>query len=109
MRFEDDPDMTEWLEQFTGIFDWDSGNSTKNKKHGTEPGDIESVFESPFLLAGRIVEPAHEESRWLLLGTAEDGRELALVFCRRGEKLRPISCRPMRRGERKLFWEVVSR
>ena len=33
-------------------------------------------------------------------------RLLALIFTRRGEQLRPISCRPMRRNERTLYEEA---
>lgn len=107
MRLQDDPEMAKWLEKFTGDFNWDSGNRTKNRKHQVESQDVESLFWRPAVLAGRITEPAHEEQRWLLLGVAQDGRELALVFCRREDKLRPISCRRMRKKEREFFWEVL--
>ena len=85
MRLKDDPEMAEWLDRFTGDFDWDPGNRTKNKKHKVEPRDVESLFWRSTVLAGRITEPAHEEQRWLLLGVAQDGRELALVFSKRGQ------------------------
>ncbi len=65
-----------------------------------------SLFRRTVFLAGRIVEPAHEEPRWLLLGETNTGRRLALIFTRRGRKLRPISCRQMRRNERKLYEEA---
>jgi uncharacterized DUF497 family protein len=57
-------------------------------------------------LAGSIIEPAHDEPHWLLLGETNAGRRLALIFTRRGEMLRPISCRPMRRNERRLYDEA---
>ena len=47
--------------------------------------------------------PAHDEDRWLLLGQEPHGCRLALIFTRRGERLRPISCRPMRANERKVY------
>jgi hypothetical protein len=53
--------------------------------------------------AGNIVEPAHEEPRCLLLGVTKDGRGAASVFARRGEKLRPISCRAMRKKEKEAY------
>jgi hypothetical protein len=40
--------------------------------------------------------------------TGEDaaGRRLALIFTRRGDRLRPISCRAMRPKERALYEEA---
>jgi uncharacterized DUF497 family protein len=70
-------------------------------KHGFSVADVESIFASPVLFAGCIVEPASSETRYLLLGITADGRYAALVFTRRGEKLRPISCRAMRRKKEK--------
>jgi uncharacterized DUF497 family protein len=54
-------------------------------------------------IAGRMVEPAHEEPRYLLRGVTADGRSAALVFARCGEKLCPISCRAMRRKEKEAY------
>ncbi|TMA25384.1 MAG: BrnT family toxin [Deltaproteobacteria bacterium] len=58
---------------------------------------------APFLFAGRIVEPEHDEARYLLLGITPTGRRAALIFTRRGDKLRPISCRAMRKGEKEAY------
>lgn len=110
MKWVDDTDAAAWLEGLAGgpeDFEWDPGNRTKNRKHGVEPKDIESLLQQPILFAGRIVEPSHEEPRWLLLGQAADGRRLALIFTRRGDRLRPISCRAMRKKERRLYDEAI--
>ena len=48
-------------------------------------------------------EPAHAEARYLLLGVTADGRHAALIFARRGAKLRPISWRAMRRKEKEAY------
>ena len=53
-------------------------------------------------------EPAHGEPRWLVLGEDAAGRRLALVFTRRGNRLRPISCRAMR-GKEKALYEKARR
>lgn len=106
MHFVEDPEAARWLEALEGKasdFDWNAGNQTKNRKHGVQAEDIESIFEKPIVFAGRIVEPEHAERRWLLLGQDANRRFLALVFTRRGNLLRPISCRAMRRGERKFY------
>jgi len=84
--------------------EWDAGNSTKSQaKHGFYTADVESILDAPVLFAGRIHEPAHEEARYLLLGVTSDGRHAALIFARRSEKLRPISCRAMRKKEKEAY------
>ena len=73
-------------------------------KHRVQGEEVESIFYSQkFIFAGRIVDPPHDEWRGLVLGRSDAGRPLALIFTRRGDKLRPISCRPMRIGERRLY------
>jgi uncharacterized DUF497 family protein len=109
MKLERDPQAETWLEAFSGtgeVFDWDSGNRRKTAKHQVEPSEVESLFRRTCFLAGRIIEPAHDEPRWLLLGETDAGRKLALIFTRRDDKLRPISCRSMRRNERRLYDEA---
>ncbi len=110
MQFVDDPGTAAWLEALEGIsqdFDWDAGNRTKNRKHGVDTEDVEALLGQPVLLAGRIVQPEQDEPRWLLLGRDDKGRRLALVFTRRDDRLRPISCRPMRRTERQVYEEAI--
>jgi len=110
MRLADDPGMARWVEGLAGAsedFEWDAGNRTKNAKHGVVAGEVESLLAAPVLFAGQVVEPAHDEPRWLLLGQTLTGRRLALIFTRRGDRLRPISCRPMRRKEREVYEEAV--
>jgi len=101
--------LDDWLAGLTGAseeFDWDDGNRSKGQKHEIEPTEVESLFKRTVFLAGRIIEPAHDEPRWLLLGETDAGRRLALIFTRREERLRPISCRAMRRDERRLYDEA---
>ena len=103
MKLVAEPDVAAWLEA-RPTMEWDLGNSRKSQtKHGFSTANVESIFDSPVLFAGRIVEPAHEESRYLLLGVTSDGRHAALIFARRGDKLRPISCRPMRSREKEVY------
>ena len=104
-----DPATERWLIGLTGSdheFDWDVGNLTKNRKHGVEATDIQALVGGDFYFAGRIVEPVHAEPRWLALGEDAAGRRLSLVFTRRGDRLRPISCRAMRPKERALYEEA---
>jgi uncharacterized DUF497 family protein len=98
-----DPDVADWLGRRPAT-EWDAGNSSKSQaKHGFSIADVDSLLDAPVLFAGRIVEPAHEEPRYLLLGVTTDGRGAALVFARRGEKLRPIRCRAMRKKEKEAY------
>jgi uncharacterized DUF497 family protein len=111
MRLVGDPDAEFWLDQIggePGDFQWDAGNRPKLTKHHVDQDDVESMFHSPIVFAGRIAEPAHDEPRWLVLGQSKRGRKLALIVTRRGELLRPVSCRPMRRNERKVYEEASS-
>ncbi len=108
MRFVADESARHWLREFvpdSDRFDWDHGNAPKTAKHGVRPEEVESIFFYPYLFAGRIAEPAHDEWRGLILGQGAGGRPLALIFTRRGERLRPISCRPMREKEKDLYEE----
>jgi len=88
--------------------DWDAGNRTKNRKHGVEASEIEQMLAHSYVFEGRIVEPRHDEPRWLALGRNNAGRRLALVFTRREKRLRPISCRPMRRKEEQRYEQAIS-
>ena len=110
MRLVDDPEAASWLEGLGGTpddFGWDAGNRTKHRKHGVEPADVEAMFQHSTVFLGRIVSPAHSEDRWLVLGQDFSGRRLALVFTRRGQRLRPVSCRSMRVNERRLYEEAI--
>src|SRR3989344_762609 len=108
MKLIDDPVAEKWLQSFDPEpdgFDWDKGNRSKNLKHGVTQEEIESIFENEHGFAGRISEPAHAEWRGLILGQSNTGKLLALIFTRREDRIRPISCRPMRKLEAKKYHE----
>lgn len=110
MKLAGDVEAARWLSGLAGAsedFEWDAGNRTKNRKHGVEAEEVEQLFRHAYLFGGRIVEPAHEEPRWLVLGRSDAGRLLALVLTRRGDRLRGISCRPMRRKEKQHYEQAV--
>lgn len=107
MKLAADQETAAWLATRPAM-PWDAGNSTKSAaKHGFHVADVESLLAGAVLFAGRIVEPAHEEARYLLLGVASDGRHTALVFARRADLLRPISCRAMRKKEKEAYDEAT--
>jgi uncharacterized DUF497 family protein len=102
MKFVADTTTAKWI-QSNPPFEWDAGNSTKSeKKHGFSIEQIESMFASEIVFAGRIIEPAHEEDRYLLIGKIGE-KIVTLVFTRRGQLLRPISCRAARPNEKELY------
>lgn len=104
MKFVEDQQTLGWFENWTEgpLFDWDSGNIGKNKKHGLADIEIEHMFHHPILFVGKIVEPVNAESRWLVLGKVKS-KVRACVFTRRDSKLRVISCRVARENERTLY------
>jgi uncharacterized DUF497 family protein len=94
MRLVEDSAAASWLDQLGGHaedFEWDVENRPKLEKHRVDEDDHR----------------AHDEPRWLVLGRSERGRKLALVLTRRGERARPVSCRPMRPNERKVYEEAI--
>lgn len=96
MKLTRDGSLDEWLASIVGAageFDRDAGNRAKNRKHGVESSEVESLFHRTAFLAGRIVEPLHDEPRWLLLGETDAGRRLALIFTRRGDSGRSAAAR----------------
>jgi uncharacterized DUF497 family protein len=112
MKLAPDAFAASWLDALAGKpddFDWDAGNRDKTRKHGVEPKDVEAMFRRPrvIVFAGRIEQPAHTEPRWLVLGKDGNQRRLALIFTRRGERIRPISCRPMRPKEKRTYEEAI--
>jgi len=103
-----DPNVVEWLiSKWDGTFDWDGGNLEKLKKHGATREGIEHLFTESIgnaILIGRVVgEETWQESRYLTFGTDSKMKRRAIVWTIRENKIRPISCRMMRRKERKLY------
>jgi len=109
MKLEPDQEMRLWVQKFLAVpenFDWDAGNSNKSLKHGFSKEDIESIFlRAEIVFAGRIIVPMHSEWRGLILGMDRNERFSSLIFTRREDQLRPISCRPMRKKEATFYNE----
>ena|SRR5581483_6374778 len=75
-------------------FDWDAGNSGKNKRrHEVEDWECEEVFFDPrkIMLKDRL--HSGQEERFILLGKTRQERLLYLAFMIRNEKVRIISAR----------------
>ncbi len=87
-------------------FQWDPGNREKNwHGHEVATGEIEQAFfNRPVIVAP---DPKHSriEPRHFLLGRSNEGRALTITFTIRGRLIRPITARPMSRGERRIYAE----
>lgn len=112
MKFERDPDLARWLELLNTSdtsFQWDRWNLEKLQKHRVTKTEVEEILSLPFVLGGRIIEPYHPENRWILFGATEKSRRLTLIFTVRDDRIRPISCRAMRRKEKVMYETTLKR
>jgi uncharacterized DUF497 family protein len=92
------------LSQTTG-FNWDSGNSRKNEKHGVTMAESEQVFFNQPLLLLEDATHSQIEPRLHALGKTDEGRALHITFTLRqsGTLIRVISARDMHRKERSVY------
>jgi uncharacterized DUF497 family protein len=96
------------LEKVAG-FDWDSGNSRKNDRHGVSTAEAEQVFFNvPVLMLPDSVH-SQSEPRYHALGKTIDGRRLHITFTLRddGKLIRVISARDMHRKERAHYEQAT--
>lgn len=86
-------------------FEWDSGNSRKNEKHGVSQTEAEQVFVNEPLLLLQDEKHSLGESRFHALGKTNEGRLLHISFTLRGGgvKMRVISARNMHYKERRFY------
>ena len=92
------------LSLITG-FDWDSGNTRKNEKHGVSTAEAEQVFFNATLLLLEDAAHSQNEPRVHALGKTDEGRTLHITFTLRqsGGLIRFISARDMHRKERAVY------
>ncbi|MBP9706498.1 MAG: BrnT family toxin [Oligoflexales bacterium] len=101
-----------WLaETWDLTLDWDEANTEKLGKHATTVDQVESLFDSNFILGGKIIPPATtawNEDRFIIFGQTRDGTRLTIVWTIRENKIRPISCRRMRSNESKNYQKRIT-
>lgn len=91
------------IDNITG-FDWDEGNSFKNKiKHDVETWEAEEVFLNEPLLLSEDEKHSQDEDRYHALGKTNKGRRLLIAFTIRDQQIRVISARPMDKDERSKY------
>jgi len=97
--------LPEYFPGLTG-FQWDAGNSQKNwLAHDVTQAEAEQVFFNRPVLVRPDVRHSHLEARYYVLGHANTGRRLTIVFTIRDTLVRPIMARDMSRRERRLYAE----
>lgn len=105
-------DYSIWLIQFllrsVFEFDWDKGNSTKNKeKHNVDTVEAEEVFLDEFKIPlGIQIAPEVGEPRFGVLGLTVSGKPLFVCFTAREQKVRVINVRPMNKKERNFYEKI---
>lgn len=88
----------------TSGFQRDSGNAEKNwLAHEVTTTECEQVFFNQPLIVAPDAAHSDREARYFVLGQADTGRELFMVFTIRSESIRVISARDMSRQERKVY------
>jgi uncharacterized DUF497 family protein len=90
-------------------FEWDSGNSNKNKlKHAVEDWECEEVFfdSKKVILKDKL--HSGDEARYVLLGKTKRDRLLYIAFTIRDEKIRVISARDITKRKEIELYEKAS-
>jgi uncharacterized DUF497 family protein len=85
-------------------FDWDKDNLFKNwEKHKVSASECEQAFFNRPLVTRSDSGHSHNEVRFYALGQSDTGRHLFIVFTLRGNLIRIISARDMKRKERNAY------
>ncbi len=88
-------------------FEWDKGNSGKNKKHKVDDKEAEEVFfdEKRYLFIDKV--HSDNEERLRIVGKTKANRLLFIVFTKRKNKIRIISARDINKKEVYLYEEKI--
>jgi uncharacterized DUF497 family protein len=86
-------------------FQWDVGNTDKNfEKHNVTVQEAEEMFMSqPFITTEDTKHSTNSEERLQGLGQTKTNRKLFVAFTIRNQKIRVISIRDMKKGERQAY------
>jgi hypothetical protein len=94
------------------LFDWDEGNIKHvvhdHPERGNTVEEVESLFSDPYFepLPDRIGNYGEQEFSGVAVGN--EGIEKHVVYVIRNGKIRPITCRPATRKQRKAYYEIVN-
>ncbi len=90
-------------------FDWNAAKDEANlKKHGLSFKIAITAFDDPYALVAADPKHSASEPREWLIGEADGGKVLVVVFTKRlqGQVCRIISARPASRRERNRYEEL---
>lgn len=90
--------MVDWNE----LFDWDKANIEHIARHGVESYEVEEALLDPERVA-RDARNVRGEVRRAVLGAAEAGRILFVLYTIRNEKIRPVMSRDATDGEKRAY------
>lgn len=90
--------MVDWNE----LFHWDEANVEHIARHGVEPYEVEEALLDPERVA-RDARNVRGEVRRAVLGAAEAGRILFVVYTIRNEKIRSVMSRDATDGEKRAY------
>lgn len=88
-------------------FEWDKGNSSKNKeKHNVSKDECEEVFfNQPVRFFDDEIH-SKTEKRYGILGKTNKGRKIVVFFTVRSKRIRVISARSQGIKDKKVYNEV---
>lgn len=90
-------------------FEWDEGNEEKNwLKHKVLPKEAEDIFYYSKRLLLEDIKHSEREPRFILIGKTKQGRMLFIVFTRRINKIRVVSCRDANRKEEDFYEKTIN-
>lgn len=86
-------------------FEWDKGNSGKNKKHQVTDEEAEEIFSD--LDKAKYPDPKHSdvEPRYVLTGETQKKRQLLVIYTIRNNRIRIISARDLNKKKEKHLYE----
>ena len=84
-------------------FEWDKGNIDKNKKHGVENVECEEIFADENKIIYKDIFHSENEDRYIVIGKSRKEKLLYVVFTKRGEEIRIISCRKVNKKEVPIY------
>jgi uncharacterized protein len=89
-------------------FEWDADKAVDNlAKHKVSFDEAVTAFDDPLFIV--FADPDHsiQEERFIMMGEADRGRLLVVVYTKRPKAIRLISARKATRKERKAYEEEL--
>jgi uncharacterized DUF497 family protein len=84
-------------------FEWSIEKARRNlREHGVSFHEATTVFNDLFFVVFRSDKHSVDENRYVIIGTSESGRLLAVAFTER-KQIRIISARKLTREERRSY------